>query len=68
MLARFEFLVLQRQCGDLHSVAGEHNSTDRPGIQHFLHGLLLHKGQYYHIADLMIIFQFITSDVDDMMK
>ena len=55
MIARFEFLALQWQCGDLHSVAGEHNSTDWPGIQHFLHGLLLHKGEYYYIADLRII-------------
>ena len=25
-------------------MAGEHDTADRPGIQHLLHGVLLHQG------------------------
>ncbi len=41
----FPILFFQRPCWELHPVEQEHDAADRPRLQHFLHGLLLHQGE-----------------------
>ena len=41
-------LHFQGWCGNMHPVGGEHHPADRPRLQHLLHGLLLHQGEFSH--------------------